>query len=183
MWKGGKGACLLKCKNSHFMNLMYLSGRHNWAVSPLFIAHHPSVVPSHMNNSLWVPISRDRSLRYVSLVMFPFTRGYHAYSYKNYPTVWNTFYNVTTFVRPSTTPLPIHNPPSPPHAQLHAATDSNEEQVRIYRSLGAGKTEALTKKCLEFAVSVSPWISLFHSVVVACLCPCWDFSPDHIPLT
>lgn len=37
--------------------------------------------------------------------------------------------------------------------KLHDATDSNEEHVRIYRSLGAGKTEALTKKCLEFAVS------------------------------
>jgi puromycin-sensitive aminopeptidase len=52
--------------------------------------------------------------------------------------------------------------------KLHAATDSNEEQVRIYRSLGAGKTEALTKKCLEFAVSdkVRPndlWSVLFSA--------------------
>ena len=39
--------------------------------------------------------------------------------------------------------------------QLHDSTDSNEEQVRIYRALGAGKTEALSKKCLEFAISVS----------------------------
>jgi puromycin-sensitive aminopeptidase len=52
--------------------------------------------------------------------------------------------------------------------QLHDATDSNEEQVRIYRSLGAGKTEALTRKCLEFAVSekVRPndlWSLLFSA--------------------
>jgi puromycin-sensitive aminopeptidase len=37
--------------------------------------------------------------------------------------------------------------------KLHDSTDSNEEQVRIYRALGAGKTEALSKKCLEFAIS------------------------------
>jgi len=31
----------------------------------------------------------------------------------------------------------------------------NEEKVRIYRSLGSGKTEKLTTRCLEFAISVS----------------------------
>ena len=38
--------------------------------------------------------------------------------------------------------------------------------MRIYRSLGAGKTETLTKMCLEFAVSVS------HSCVRVCVCVC-----------
>ena len=52
---------------------------------------------------------------------------------------------------------------SPPPPQLHDATDSSEEQVRIYRALGASKTEALTRKCLAFAVSVS---SCIHSIVL-----------------
>ena len=39
--------------------------------------------------------------------------------------------------------------------QLHDATDSNEEKVRIYRCLGRGKTEELTSRCLEFSLSVS----------------------------
>ena len=45
-------------------------------------------------------------------------------------------------------------PPSPPSPgqQLHDSTDSNEEQVMIYRYLGAGEMEALTKKCLGFTV-------------------------------
>ena len=42
-----------------------------------------------------------------------------------------------------------------PFIQLHDATDSNEERVRIYRCLGQGKTEELTSRCLEFSLSVS----------------------------
>ncbi len=39
--------------------------------------------------------------------------------------------------------------------QLHDASDSNEEKVRILRSLGSGKTEALTNRCLDLVFSVS----------------------------
>ena len=42
--------------------------------------------------------------------------------------------------------------------------------MRIYRSLGAGKTEALTKMCLEFAVSVSHFVCV--CVCMTCVCVC-----------
>ena len=39
--------------------------------------------------------------------------------------------------------------------QLHDMTDSSEERVRIYHSLGYGRTDELTYSCLEFSLSVS----------------------------
>ena len=45
--------------------------------------------------------------------------------------------------------------PWQPSSQLHDATDLNEERVRIYRSLGGGKTDQLTTRCLEFSLSVN----------------------------
>lgn len=37
--------------------------------------------------------------------------------------------------------------------KLHDATDSNEERVRIYHSLGNGNTDELTSRCMEFSLS------------------------------
>ena len=39
--------------------------------------------------------------------------------------------------------------------QLHDGTDSSEERVRIYHSLGYGTTDVLTYSCLDFSLSVS----------------------------
>jgi len=44
--------------------------------------------------------------------------------------------------------------------QLNDKYDSDEERVRIYRSLGMGDSDALTMKCLNLVISVS-WSSLF----------------------
>ena len=58
----------------------------------------------------------------------------------------------------------IPSPPSPGQ-QLHDSTDSNKEQVMIYRCLRAGEMGALTKKCLGFTVCVSPPRLLMYSML------------------
>ena len=54
--------------------------------------------------------------------------------------------------------------------QLHDATDSNEEKVRIYHSLGSNKSEKLIQRCLDFALSVSGTVC---SIVITNIAELW----------